>query len=240
MTCNDFLLAAVIPTCGTRSFASLHYCSNFYPLIMPYDSALEEAFEALVMSAAKHWPGFVFRGIVQLLFGLLLVIYPNATIFTITRVFGAFMIIDGVFCLLAVVLLCRNGATCRLWSPYMLASVASIVLGSGSLAYPDMTVDALFIITGCWFLIVGLSELAVACILRKGLSNACSGCMIIGGTLYVVFAIALLANPAAAVSTLARIAGVFIMLFGLEVTFFGIELRSIKNNDGDAANVSMV
>ena len=61
-----------------------------------------------------------------------------------------------------------------------------------------------------------------------------------GGLLYAVFAILVLTNPAGAVSTYARIAGIIIILFGLEVIFFGFGLRSIKNSDNGAgaANLS--
>ena len=78
------------------------------------DAALESAVEELVLSAASRWPTFVFRGVISLFFGILFLVYPDATLFTITRVFGAFLIIDGIFCFFAVVLLCRSGAAFRL------------------------------------------------------------------------------------------------------------------------------
>lgn len=196
------------------------------------EDALEEAAEELITAVASRWSVFLLRGFLLLLFGILLIAYPDATIYTITRIFGAFLLVDAFFCFCAIVMLCKSGATWRMWSPYLLAFLASAIIGGGSLAYPGMTIDSLFKLTGAWFLVVGVAEFAVACVLRKVLTGACSGCMMIGALLDVLLAIALLSNPAAAVSTLAIITGVIIILFGLEVTFLGIELRSIKNNDG--------
>lgn len=203
------------------------------------EASLELAVEELLLSAASRWPAFVFRGVISLFFGILVLVYPDATLFTITRVFGAFLIFDGICCFLVVVLLCRSGATFRLYGPYTFAFLTSLILGIGAVVYPDFTVESFLVITGFWFLLIGLSEITVACILRQGVSGASSSLMVFGGLLYVVFAIIVLTNPAAAVSTYARIAGIIIILFGLQVTFFGFDLRRIKNSDNSgAANLS--
>jgi len=202
------------------------------------ESALAEAIGQLIESAAARWASFVIRGIITLSFGIIFLVYPTSTLDTFTRLFGAFFIIDGVFCLLAVALLCRSGATCSLWSPYAFASFISLVIGGGTVAYPEMTTASYFIILGVWFLLIGLSELSIACILRKGLSNASTGFMVFGGVLYVIFAIVLLSKPSAVASTLTRIAGIIVILFGLEVIFVGVELRSIHKSSSGNANLS--
>jgi uncharacterized membrane protein HdeD (DUF308 family) len=203
------------------------------------EAAFELEVDKLVLSAASCWPTLVFKGLISLFFGILLLVYPDATLFTITRVFGAFLIIDSVFSFFAVVLLCRWGAAFRLYGTYVVAFLTSLTLGIGVIVYPGFTTESFLVIVGVWFLLIGLSEIAVACILRKGLSVASSSFMMFGGLLYAVFAILILTNPAEAVSVYARIAGIIIVLFGLELVFVGLELRRIKTNgDNGAPNLS--
>lgn len=203
-------------------------------------AALDSAVEDRVSSAASRWPTFVFRGLINLLFGVLFLVYPDTALDTITRIFGAYSIIDGLFCLLAVALLCRSGATFSLYGPYMMSFLTSFIIGIVSVVYPNFTTETFFVVAGVWFLLIGLSEITVACILRQGLSGASTGCVLFGGLLYIVFAIILLANPAAAVTTYARLAGVVIVIFGLEVSLFGFALRRIaKNSDNDGGEVNL-
>lgn len=201
------------------------------------DDALVEALEGLLQSAASRWLNFVLRGLFTFAFGLVFLVYPGTTLNTITRIFGAFFILDAIFSLVAVTLLCRSGAGSRLWSPYFFSFLVGIIIGIGTLVYPNITTDSFFIMMGVWFLLIGLSELSVYCILRKGLSGMCGFLMMFGGLVYVVFAILCFINPEEVASTLTRIAGVIIMLFGMEVIYFGMELRSFKNSDG-VANLS--
>mmetsp|Transcript_29715 Transcript_29715/g.53753 ORF Transcript_29715/g.53753 Transcript_29715/m.53753 type:complete len:217 (+) Transcript_29715:40-690(+) len=203
------------------------------------EAAFELEVDKLVLSAASCWPTLVFKGLIGLFFGILLLVYADATLFTITRVIGAFLIIDSVFCFFAVILLCRSGAAFRLYGTYVVAFLTSLTLGIGAIVYPGFTAESFLVIVGVWFLVIGLSEIVVACILRQGLSGASSSFMMFGGLLYAVFAILILTNPAEAISVYARIAGIIIVLFGLQLVFVGLELRRIKTNgDNGAPNLS--
>jgi hypothetical protein len=98
------------------------YTVYYFSTMTSMEATLELVVEELILSAASRWQTFIFRGIVSLFFGILFLVYPDDTLFTITR---AFMIIDGLFCLLAVALLCsvaQRPRCFRLYYPYPVAS----------------------------------------------------------------------------------------------------------------------
>jgi uncharacterized membrane protein HdeD (DUF308 family) len=163
-------------------------------------------------------------------FGFLLLVFPNTSVFTTARIFGAFLIIDGIVCFLKYLLLCRLGGASSLWGVYFFTFLLDFAVGITSVAHPSITTQILIIAAAVWFLLVGLMELFVACILRSGMGATSCGCMAMGGILYVIFAIVLFADPARGVSAISRIAGVMILLFGLEMTCFAEQLRKKFKN----------
>ena len=58
---------------------------------------------ALLLALAENWWLLLRRGIATIAFGILAFIWPNLTLLTLTFLWGAYVIVDGVFALWAAI-----------------------------------------------------------------------------------------------------------------------------------------
>src|SRR5687768_15308041 len=75
---------------------------------------------------ARNWWVFLVRGLVAILFGLVALFYPAATLFTLILFYGIFAFIDGVFAVVSAVR-GKEGMGPRWW--LALIGVLGIVAG---------------------------------------------------------------------------------------------------------------
>src|SRR3981081_3265339 len=75
---------------------------------------------------AQNWWLIALRGLVGVIFGLLALILPVATILALVLLLSAYMIVDGVFSIAAAVRVAREGDR---WGPLALQGIVSLAVG---------------------------------------------------------------------------------------------------------------
>src|SRR5262245_59115293 len=58
---------------------------------------------------ARNWWAIALRGLFGVLFGLIAFIFPGATMLSLVLVFAAYLLVDGVFAIVAAVRAARQG-----------------------------------------------------------------------------------------------------------------------------------
>ena len=56
----------------------------------------------MITTLARNWWVLVVRGILAILFGLSAFMWPSLTILSLTLVFGFYILLDGIFALIAL------------------------------------------------------------------------------------------------------------------------------------------
>src|SRR3982074_2240342 len=108
---------------------------------------------------ARNWWLIALRGLVGVIFGLVALILPFATILALVLLFSAYMIVDGVFSIAAAVRVARDGDR---WGLLALQGVASLAVGVLAFLWPGITALAFVLLIAAWSVVTGCLLFAAA------------------------------------------------------------------------------
>jgi len=171
-----------------------------------------------------HWWVPLVRGLLSLVFGIVVLAFPLSAVVTFVILFGAFALVDGIF---AIVQSLRSAhpISARWWA-HLAAGLAGILIGVLTFAWPGITAFTLGAFIAAWALITGILEV----IAGFGIRNDTRGevLLIVAGAVSVVLGIVLFFYPLAALVAWIWIVGVYAIVAGLALIALAIRLRSRK------------
>lgn len=170
---------------------------------------------------ARVWWLPLLRGIVAILFAVASFAWPGITLLTLILFFAAYAIVDGVFSLATAI---RGSAVEHRWW-FAIAGVAGIAAGLAAFAWPRLTGMTLVVIIGGWSIIRGVVEIAAGVALRKYLQG--EWLLIVGGTISVLFGVALIAFPGTGALALLWLIAFWAFLFGVLMIAWAFWLRRL-------------
>lgn len=172
------------------------------------------------------WWLLLLRGIAAIAFGVLALFWPAITLISLTLLWGAYTLADGVFALWAAI----SG---RAISPAMgprwwmaISGVVSILAGLAAFFWPGMTAFILLIFIGIWAIIIGVLTIWGAIQARKEIE----GEWVLGlfGLLSILFGLLVLFQPGAgALSLIWTIAG-YSIAAGILLIVLAFRVRKFK------------
>src|ERR1700690_1139984 len=168
---------------------------------------------------ARTWGMWVARGIASILFGVLTVVWPRASIAAIVILFGVYALADG-----AVLLGFAFRAEGRK-AAYVLRGLLSVAAGIVTFLYPGLTALSLYVLIGVWALAAGAAELAIAFAIRKGVANV--GGLVFAGVLSFACGIALLALPLAGMVALVGLIAGYAIVNGVVLITAGVRIHNL-------------
>jgi uncharacterized membrane protein HdeD (DUF308 family) len=112
---------------------------------------------ALLSALAENWWLLLMRGIVAIAFGVLVFLWPDLTLLTLTYLWGAYVRADGVFALGAATLGKDGERARRLW--LALIGVAGILAGLLTFVWPEVTAQVLLLFIASWAIITGMLQI---------------------------------------------------------------------------------
>jgi len=165
---------------------------------------------ALLRALAENWWLLLIRGILAIAFGVLVLLWPDLTLLTLTFLWGAYAIADGIFALGAATLGKGRETARRLW--LALIGVAGILVGILTLVWPEIPAQVLLLFIAAWAIITGMLQIWGAFELRKEIEV--EWMLGLCGLLSIALGIILVARPSAG-------ALAFIWLIGSLAIFVG-------------------
>jgi uncharacterized membrane protein HdeD (DUF308 family) len=168
---------------------------------------------------ARSWGMWVLRGIASILFGVLTVVWPDASIAALVLIFGVYAFVDGAV-LLGLGLLLEGRK-----APYIVRGLLSIAAGVVTFVYPGLTALSLYVLVGVWALAAGAVELAIAIGIRR--DGASVGGLVLTGVLSIACGIALLALPLAGAITLIGLIAAYAIVNGITLIAAGVRIHAI-------------
>ncbi|MFE4196833.1 HdeD family acid-resistance protein [Paenarthrobacter sp. NPDC056912] len=160
------------------------------------------------------------RGVLAIVFGLLIIALPSATAFVVVIMFGVFAIVDGIT---NVAHYFYDPAGRSRWS--MVGGFISIAAGIVAVAWPGFTASAVGVLIGLWALVLGLSQLVLSLAARSYVRSW--GIWFLTGVITTVFGIVVLVNPGVGFLALVGMLAVFAILSGILLIASGIGLRKL-------------
>jgi uncharacterized membrane protein HdeD (DUF308 family) len=170
---------------------------------------------------ARSWITWVIRGIVAILFGVLTIFRPGASIAIIVLLFGIWALFDGAM------LLSFAFRTDGRKGPFVWRGLVSIAAGVFALFLPHVTALSLYLLVGAWAIVAGITELIVAAQVRKDGLNV--GGLVFAGVLAIACGIALVALPQIGVIALLGLIAGFAIVEGVALISAGVRIHSLTD-----------
>ena len=176
---------------------------------------------------ARSWWLLALRGVAGILFGIGAFVWPGATLAALVLLFGAYVLVDGVFALIAGISMRRQ---MNRWWLIALEGVAGIILGVLTFRSPDVTALVLLTFIAVWSIITGVFAIATAVQLRKVIAN--EWLMILSGVVSIIFGALLVVQPGPGALSIVWLLGAYALLFGILTLMLSFRLRSMRETVG--------
>jgi uncharacterized membrane protein HdeD (DUF308 family) len=186
-------------------------------------------------AATGHWWAMALRGGVAILFGLAALLRPGIALEALILLFGAYMLVDGVFAIVGVFGGTRGDMPRWL---LLLEGIAGIVAGLLAFVLPVLTAFALYLLIIAWALVTGVAEIATAIRLRREISGEWA--LILSGVISILFAVVLMFSGAIGVFTLVWVIGIYAIVFGVLLLVTAFQVRGAQHSQGDGEQSSRV
>jgi len=144
----------------------------------------------MVEVLSHYWWAFVVRGIFAILFGILAYAWPGITLITLTILFGAYVVIDGIL-LIVMATADWSGREGR-WL-LMLEGLLGIGIGMLTLVAPGITTIGFVLCITAWGLGRAFLEIVTAIRLREEIED--ESWMMVGGIASILFAVLVMLFP---------------------------------------------
>jgi uncharacterized membrane protein HdeD (DUF308 family) len=185
----------------------------------------ERRYGQRLSALAANWRVLALRGLAALLFGLVVLFWPDLVLAVLTLFFGIYALVDGGVVLVPVLRSSEQGA--RRWLPLAEGTVG-VTAGLVALLWPGLTAGGLLYVIMGWALVTGVLKIITAIVLRSQVEN---GWLLAGsGALSVLFGVALAALGGSNLPSLAPFIGVFALVVGLALIVFALRVRDRQRN----------
>jgi uncharacterized membrane protein HdeD (DUF308 family) len=169
---------------------------------------------------AANWRALALRGLVALLFGLVVLFWPGLVFAVLALLFGIYAVVDGAITFVPALRSSERGA--RRWLPLTEGAVG-IIAGLVALLLSGMSGNGLVYVIVGWALATGMLKILTAILLRAEVEN---GWLLAGsGALSVLFGILLAVLAGSDVPFLIPFIGAFAVVVGLALIVFAFRLR---------------
>lgn len=167
------------------------------------------------------WPSFLLRGLITIVFGLVIMFWPQVALKTVLLIFGVFAAADGAMALFSAMR--SKSMRSRLW--LFIQGLVGVGAAAATWFYPEQITKVLFVLIGLWAFVRGVVDLLAALRLRRELAN--EWMLAVSGVMSVLIGLFLVTQPVAAALALFWVIGLYALVLGVLFTLFALRLRQI-------------
>ena len=190
------------------------------------DVSNESRYQQRLSTFAANWRALALRGLVALLFGLVVLFWPSLVLTVLALLFGIYAAVDGAITFVPALRSPDRGAQRSL---PLAEGAVGIIAGLVALLWPGLTASGLVYVIAGWAVVTGVLKILTAILLRAEVQN---GWLLAGsGALSALFGILLVVLARSDVPFLAPFIGGFAVVVGLALIVFAFRLRERRPID---------
>jgi uncharacterized membrane protein HdeD (DUF308 family) len=175
----------------------------------------------MVARVGRHWGWVLGFGIVTFVLGILALAWPGRTLIVVAVVFGAQLVIMGIFRFVSAVASADlTGGTRVLLA---LLGVLSLIIGLYAVRHILVTLLALALLLGIFWVVNGAVELFSALSHREMQGRGWTAFM---GILSVVSGVIVLAYPGISLLVLAIVLSIWLLVYGVMLILLAFQIRA--------------
>jgi uncharacterized membrane protein HdeD (DUF308 family) len=175
----------------------------------------------LVARVGRHWGWVLAFGIITAALGILALVWPGRTLLVVAVLFGIQLIVMGIFRFVSAI--ASDDLTGGTRVLQALLGVLSLIIGLYAVRHIFVTLLALALLLGIFWIISGAVELFMAISHREMPHRGWNGLM---GTISVLAGIVLLIYPGISLVVLAVLVSVWLLVFGAMEISLAFQIRS--------------
>ncbi len=169
---------------------------------------------------ARNWTAILWRGVVSLVLGILILVWPGLSLRIFLLLFGVYAFVEGFFSVFDAIGRVRSE---RPWVLRLVRGLFGIGVGIVTFAWPGITAVVLVYIIAAWAFATGIVEIVAAVEFRRQIAG--EWLLAAAGILSVLFGLILFANPGAGALALAMLIGVYFVILGILLAILAFQLR---------------
>ena len=180
--------------------------------------------EAMNARLAQNWWAIALRGVFAILFGVIAVLLPGVTLTALALLFAAYMLVDGVFAIVAAV---RAAKQHERWGWLVFEGIADLIAGAIAVIWPLITIVAFVLLLAAWAIVSGV--LLIGAALRLNPTHG-RWLMVLSGVVSVAWGILLVLWPIIGAVVLTWWIGAYAFVFGILLLILAFRLRSRRSH----------
>ena len=161
------------------------------------------------------WMSLLLRGILAIIFSIIVFVAPGIALFALIIVFGTYALLDGI---LGIVVAIRERHVLPRWGWFLVEGIAGVVLGIVAFVWPGETALILLYIVAIWAIITGIMKIGTSFTVHDWLIG-------LAGILSLAFGVLLIARPGAGLLFLLWLLRIYALVFGLLLIADAFQLR---------------
>jgi|SRR5450759_1306095 uncharacterized membrane protein HdeD (DUF308 family) len=178
----------------------------------------------------EKWWSYFLRGILALLFGIILLVWPTATLYVVIILFGIYALVEGLFAIGYSIARASRGDK---FFALLMLGIIGVLVGAIVLARPGVSSLALVWVIAFWALLRGIMFIVSA----FEMTGSAGARWLIGlvGVLAIIVGILLFAHPVAGIWTISLVIGIYALLAGIILIITSFPVRSLQKKEAAAA-----
>lgn len=175
--------------------------------------------ELMIVALAENWWAIAIRGVLGILFGLVALFLPGATMLSLVLLFAAYAFVDGIFGIVSAVRAVREG---QRWGLLVLEGLVNIATAAIAVLWPGITVIAFVLLIAAWAILSGALMLGAAFRLESGDGR---WWLVLGGLVSLIYGALLVVAPMIGAVVLTWWLGAYALVFGLALIVLAFKLK---------------
>ena len=175
--------------------------------------------------AAKYWWVILVRGIILILLGMAMLIWPKQSVWVFAIIFVAYLIVDGIMSIFQGLSARKSGQS---GTGDLVVGALSILAGIVILVWPKESGTVIAFLVAFWALLAGISGIAGGLALRRQPGSGW-GWFVAWGVLAFAFGVIVLFNPAALLVSLLWLVAIWAIMAGILFVIASFYVRKAGN-----------
>jgi uncharacterized membrane protein HdeD (DUF308 family) len=185
------------------------------------DARVSATWDQVVTTTGRHWGLHLFNGAVMVVIGIVVLVWPGASLLVISWLFAITLLVNGVVQILRSIADSEaSGGRRVLWG---LLGALSLLVGVLCLRSPLHTLAAIALLIGSWWLVSGVLTLIAAV---SGATAGSRGWAAVLGVLSVIGGFVVLLQPGISLAVLTIMLGLWLIVLGIVVIIDAVRARS--------------
>jgi len=180
--------------------------------------SVHEEFIDTLSNLRSRWWAIALRGMISILLGLVAIFYPLTTMLSLVFIFAAYLMMDGIFALVAALAI-KGPSKARTW--LIIEALIDLSIGVVIFTWPGISLLAMVLLTASWAFLTGFFMITAG---FTGERHRADWWFILGGLVSLIFGVLMMIAPIMGAIIMTWWLGAYALAFGFVLLTLAADL----------------